>query len=207
MYEPKHNHLRALFLCLVAVALAILFVDRPASTWSHAHLQGIAFFDELTHIVDVVRWAAPAGLLLAGVAVCAGWRPGSKGMTLIATCLSVATAYEAKECLKRAFGRTWPETWVAKNPSWIHDGAFGFHPFHGQEGWFSFPSGHMTVMAAMAAALWSRVPSLRWAWVTLAGLVALGLYGCDYHFVGDMLAGTFLGIASAKGVLALLFRK
>ena len=61
--------------------------------------------------------------------------------------------------------------------------------------------------AAMAAALWSRVPSLRWAWVTLAGLVALGLYGCDYHFVGDMLAGTFLGIASAKGVLALLFRK
>ncbi len=207
MNQPKQNHLRTLVLWLVAVLLAVLFVDRPASTWSHAHLRGIPVFDDLTHIVDGVRWAAPAGLLLAGLAACAGWRPGSRGMTLVATCLAVAVAYEAKECLKRAFGRTWPETWVARNPSWIQDGAYGFHPFHGQEGWYSFPSGHMTVMAAMAAVLWHRVPSLRWAWVTIAGLVAVGLFGADYHFVGDMLAGTFLGIASASATLALLFRQ
>ena len=28
--------------------------------------------------------------------------------------------------MKYAFGRLWPETWVDNNPSWIHDGAYGF---------------------------------------------------------------------------------
>jgi len=188
-------------------ALAIVFVDRPASSWSHAHLRGIAFFDALTHIIDPLRWGAILGLIVAGLAAaCGGWRPGEKGMTLIAACLAIIVSYEIKEGLKYACGRTWPETWVANNPSWIGNGSFGFHPFHGREGWFSFPSGHMTQITALVTVLWHRIRPLRWVWATLALLVAIGLFGSDYHFVGDMVAGTFLGAACAKGVLALLFR-
>jgi membrane-associated phospholipid phosphatase len=210
MEQPQNasRHLRILAICLIAVALVILFVDRAASSWTHAHLHRFTnTFRPLTYIVEPVRPAAIIGLVLAGLAFCCGWRPGSKGMTLIALCLSVVTAYEIKEWLKLACGRTWPETWTNNNPSWIGTGDFGFSPFHGHEGWFSFPSGHMTQMAAIAAVLWQRVRPLRWVGVALALLVAAGLYVCDYHFVGDMLAGTFLGAACASGVLALLFER
>ena len=59
-------------------------------------------------------------------------------------------------------------------------------------------------MSALAAVLWWRVARLKWLWACLPLLVAVGLYGCDYHFLGDMVAGAFLGTASAAGVLALL---
>jgi membrane-associated phospholipid phosphatase len=136
------------------------------------------------------------------VAVGLGWRPGEGGKTALACCGSVAIAFALKEQLKYAFGRTWPETWTNHNPSWIGDHAFGFHPFHGAEGWASFPSGHTTLISALAAALWQRVPSLRWLAVTLVVLVVLGLAGSDFHWVGDMVAGAFLGTGSAVGVVA-----
>jgi membrane-associated phospholipid phosphatase len=95
---------------------------------------------------------------------------------------------------------------VANNPSWIKDGSFGFHPFHGKEGRASFPSGHTTLIATFATVWWHRVRPLRWLGVGLTILVAVGLVGADYHFVGDIMAGAFLGIACASGVLAILFR-
>jgi membrane-associated phospholipid phosphatase len=61
-------------------------------------------------------------------------------------------------------------------------------------------------MAAFMAVLWLRVPRLRWLWTTLVSLVALGLFGADYHFVGDIIAGAYLGVACAVGVHAWMFR-
>jgi membrane-associated phospholipid phosphatase len=209
MDKPQNSaqrHLTLLAAGLVLVAFSVAFVDRGASSWSHAHLRGIVFFQSLTHIVDPIQPAAVIGLIAAGVAFCAGWRPGEKGMTLIAACLAVLVSFEIKDGLKFAFGRTWPETWVDHNPSWIGSGAYGFHPFHGREGWASFPSGHMTQVTTLAAVLWRRVRPLRWAWAGIALLVAIGLFGADYHFIGDMIAGTFLGAACGSGVVAILFR-
>ena len=209
MDRPQNSpprHIGALATGFVLVTLSVVFVDRGASSWSHAHLRGIVFFQWLTHIVDPLRPLAVMGLIAAGAAFCAGWRPGEKGMTLIAACVALLVSFEIKDGLKFAFGRTWPETWVANNPSWIVSGAYGFHPFHGQEGWASFPSGHMTQISTLAAVLWHRVRPLRWVGAALAFLVAVGLFGADYHFIGDMMAGTFLGVACGSGVAALLFR-
>ena len=133
-----------------------------------------------------------------------GWRPKEAGTTLIAAFLAVVLAFAMKETLKYAFGRTWPETWTQQNPSWIGDGAYGFHPFHGGEGWKSFPSGHMTLIAAVSTVVWRRVRRLRWLAATLVVLVAIGLFGADFHFVGDIAGGTFLGAACGDGALALL---
>ena len=203
--EPNTGRLtwRALLYAIVLTGLVIAFVDRPASSWAHAHLQRHTF-DWLTHLVDPLLAAAVVGLIIAGLAAAFGWRPGDKARTALACCLAVIVSVALKEHLKIAFGRTWPETWVENNPSWINTGAFGFHPFHGGRGWTSFPSGHLTQMSALAAVLWWRVARLKWLWACLPLLVAVGLYGCDYHFLGDMVAGAFLGTASAAGVLALL---
>jgi hypothetical protein len=38
-------------------------------------------------------------------------------------------------------------------------------------------------------------------------VVVVGLYGANYHFIGDMIAGAYLGTACAAGVHAWMFRR
>lgn len=195
----------AVLSCPALVLLSVAAVDRPAATLSHAAFAGrTAVFVALTHIVDPVLPLAALGLAGAGLAALLGWRPGAAGRRVIAACVAVLVAAMIKDQLKYAFGRLWPETWVDGNPSWIRDGAYGFFPFHGRTGWSSFPSGHMTAATAPVAALWRELPRWRPILALPVAMVAVGLYGADYHFVGDMVAGAYLGAACGVGVAALL---
>ena len=190
---------------ILTTGFCVAFVDRAASSWAHTNLKGCPLFAPLTHLVDPLRPGAALCLIFAGMAALwTRWRPGERGHTMLTACLAIIVSVALKDQLKFVFGRTWPETWVAQNPSWIADGVFGFHLFHGGEGWASFPSGHMTQIAACAAVLWRRIRPWRWLWTSLVALVAIGLFGANYHFVGDMVAGTFLGVATACGALALM---
>jgi len=129
-------------------------------------------------------------------------RPWKK--TLIACCLATVVALVLKDQLKYVFGRTFPESGETGSPSWIGTGAYGFHPFHGGAAWASFPSGHTAAVTAAAGVLWQRVRALRWVWGSAVVLVALALFGTDYHFVGDIVAGAYLGVGCAATVLTLL---
>ncbi len=191
--------------CLALTGLAVAFVDLPAATFAHSHLRGIAVFPWLTHLVDPLVPAAVILLVVAAAAVVSGWQPPAWVRALVACSLSLVIAVVIKDQLKFACGRLWPETWTHGNPSWIDNGAHGFFPFHGGEGWESFPSGHMTRIAAVMAVLWLRLPRWRWLWGTAVGLVAVGLYGADFHFVGDMIAGAGLGTGCAAGVMAWMY--
>jgi membrane-associated phospholipid phosphatase len=204
--NPRRRFFGALLSCAILVGLSIALVDRPASTWAHATLHEMDVFPWLTHLVDPTLPVAAVVLALAGVGALSGWRLPSWFKTLIACCLATVIAVVIKDQLKHVCGRLWPETWTNHNPSWIGNGAYGFFPFHGGEGWESFPSGHMTRITAFMAVLWLRVPRLRWLWLTLALLVGLGLFGADYHFIGDIIAGAYLGTACAVGVHTWMFR-
>ena len=92
-----------------------------------------------------------------------------------------------------AFGRTWPETWVCNNLSYFGNGTYGFFPFHGGQGYASFPSGHTTAMTAFAGSLWFLWPKLRWLGIVLTLAVVIGLLGADYHWLSDIVAGAILG--------------
>jgi membrane-associated phospholipid phosphatase len=190
--------------CAVLVLLTIGFVDRPLSTWSHAEFHGQQVFIWLTWIVDPIPPLAVAGLIGAGIAAIAGWRPGRPSRVLLAACLATITALVVKDQLKLLFGRTWPETWTNNNPSWIKDGVFGFTPLHGGAGWFSFPSGHTTLITAPMIVLWICLPRLRALWAALIALVVIGLLGADYHWLSDTIAGFFVGLAAAVGIVGLL---
>lgn len=202
---PASRALLAVLSCPVLVLLCVAFVDRAVAGFSHAAFAGrTGAFDALTHIVDPLPPLAGLGVAAAGLAALLGWRPGPLGRTLLACCLATLLAIALKDQLKYAFGRLWPETWVEHNPSWIQDGAYGFFPFHGGRGWASFPSGHTTPVTAPASVLWARWPRWRALVAVPVALVLAGLFGADYHFVGDMVAGLYLGSACGLGALAVV---
>lgn len=180
----------------VVIGLAILVLDRPLATWVHEHPWGHALWTGLTHIPDPLVALATLGLAGAGGAAVFGWRPGPRARILLACGLAVAIALMTKDQLKYVFGRTWPETWIDGNPSWIRDGVFLFQPFHGGRGWASFPSGHCALIAAPAAVLWQAAPAGRWLWAMLVVAVAVGLIGLNHHWLSDTLAGIGVGILS-----------
>ncbi|PKU22436.1 phosphatase PAP2 family protein [Telmatospirillum siberiense] len=192
------------FACAVLVGFSIAFLDRGIATWTHGHFHGVRFFVWLTWLVEPVPYLAAGTLAGLAVAMLCGWRPDARGRQILACCLATLVALAFKEQLKYCFGRTWPETWVDGNPSWIGQGVFSFLPFHGGRGWASFPSGHTTAAAAPMSVLWMAFPRLRWIWAGFVLLVAAGLLGADYHWLSDIIAGAFLGTACGAGMSALM---
>ena len=57
-----------------------------------------------------------------------------------------------------------------------------------------FPSGHMMLSGAFAGALMRFYPRIRGRLFVLLGVGALILVWGDWHFVSDVIAGTFLGL-------------
>ncbi|MTJ84257.1 MAG: phosphatase PAP2 family protein [Telmatospirillum sp.] len=189
---------------VLLILLLVLFADRPFADWSYGTLHRPQLFVWMTHIVDPVPVIAVLGLGIQAVALLCGWRPGPLGRAAIAVCLAVLVGMAVKEVLKNAVGRTWPETWTNGNPSWIRDRVFSVDPFHGGNGWASFPSGHTTVITAPMAVLWFAIPRWRILWTVPVLLVAIGLLGCDYHWPSDIVGGWLVGVAAAVGALAIL---
>lgn len=206
--------------CAFFVSVAVAFVDRPVSIWVHQHLGDTRFaFLSMSydgHLLPIGPFSLIAGpsavlvplALIAPVclalAATAGWRPNSNARTALVLCLSILFAVGLNSQIKWAFGRTWPESWLGDNPSWIRDGIFGFFPFHGGQGWSSFPSGHGTATAVLATLLWLVWPELRTLWGAIVAMVAVGLIGANYHFVSDVIAGIYLGAAVGFGSAGLM---
>jgi membrane-associated phospholipid phosphatase len=177
------------------VTLTYFFADRQLASLLRPHLAGIKLFPWLTHIVDPLL---PLASILVAVLTARGLLRG--GFTaaeakLLRVCCAVLIAFVLKEELKWAFGRTWPETWIKPipNPSYFGDGTYGFFPFHGEQAYASFPSGHTTAITSFAGALWFLWPKLRLLCVVLVLAVVIGLLGADYHWLSDVMAGAVLG--------------
>ena len=200
--------LTALLLVTLAVVIAYQWLDRPIALFVHHQLphHGRNLFEPLTHIPDPLIPAAVIAFVVLGLWALAG-RPLTRlPATVVGCSLSVTMVQAFKNLLKFAFGRTWPETWIDNNPSFIRDDAYGFHWFHGGGGYESFPSGHMAVTCAVLSVLWICYPRLKPLYL-LAGLaVAVGLVGANFHFLSDVIAGSFVGISVGWMAVALFDR-
>jgi len=187
----------------LVVLLSILFVDDGLATWSHDVLHRPAWAITLTLIgsVQVTEGGAALIFVAAGAWWAAGRRFGAGWRTALAAAFATILALMLADVAKNLFGRTWPETWVHNNPSWISNHVSGFHPFAGGQAYGSFPSGHTARITAPFAVLWHRVPRLRVVWAVPTVLVTVGMIGADYHFLGDCLGGAYLAVACAAVVL------
>jgi membrane-associated phospholipid phosphatase len=107
--------------------------------------------------------------------------------------VSLLVADQFRQTLSLAFGRYWPTTWIDNNPSLIGDGAYGFHAFAHGLAFTSFSSGHMARTLGVASVVWIAYPRWRWLCVVSSLAIAIALLGMNYHFVGDVIAGSFDG--------------
>ena len=196
---------------VLAILASIAWLDRPAAHFAHNVIGRHPILLQLTRPPEYLGRFSLLFLVMLGL--WALWRPlGAAARGLLLASLSLTIAEALHTWLKLGFGRTWPETWIAGNPSFIRDGVFRFFPFHGGPGFASFPSGHMTAIASFVGVFWLLAPSwrglaLRPVWGACILAVAIGLYGMDYHFVSDMLAGTLLGFTVAAVVVSLAGRR
>jgi membrane-associated phospholipid phosphatase len=180
----------------IAVMASYLWLDRPIAQIAHDELQRFHLFEKLTLIPEALTpLAVVAGLVLGLRGLTR--RPLSRFQTvLLLSGASLAVAVIVKDQLKFAFGRPWPETWLRNNPSFIRDGAYGFHPFHGGGGYASFPSGHAAMICTVMTVLWICYPRWRPVYGLCMAAVAVGLVGANFHFLSDVIAGSFLGISA-----------
>ena len=187
--------LLALGLTTLAVWICYRWLDRPLAWFVHDHaLPRVPGLLALTHLPDAIVVASAVVLMLAPLRLRLGRPLGEVERLLLGAGASVALAVFVKDFLKFVFGRAWPETWINHNPSLIHDHVYGFFWFRSSAGFHSFPSGHTTVTFAAMSVLWRWLPA-RWRWLAAAPcvLVVVGLLGMDYHFLGDVVAGAFVG--------------
>ncbi len=183
----------ALAACVFAVVVCYYFVDRPVAFFVHRHQ--IARFDEfrwLTEPPPLVQGWSP--LVLVALAIRRAFGPWERWQaSLFLACVSLIVADQFRQSLGDLCGRYWPETWHHNNPSLIGTGAYGFHPFEVGDDVGSFPSGHAARIAGLISVFWLTLPRGRWLYAIVAVPMLVALVAMNYHFVGDVIAGSVLG--------------
>jgi len=78
----------------------------------------------------------------------------------------------------------------------VRDGVYGFHFFQFGKSFESFPSGHAAVAAAVLTIAGIMYPSLRVVCAIGVLLADAGLVVLNLHFLGDVVAGSFVGFSA-----------
>lgn len=197
--------------CSVAMAIASLlvvlcyfFVDRPVAFYVHDHqLAQYRVFKWLTYPPPWMQTWSPLGLTL--LILRRAWGPFTRcEKALFVSLISLLVADQFRYLLGELCGRYWPETWHDNNPSLIGNGTYGFHPFQFGDDIGSFPSGHSARILGFAWVWWLAIPRLRALLVLVCVPMLASLVLMNYHFVGDVVAGSVLGavVANVAWVLA-----
>jgi membrane-associated phospholipid phosphatase len=200
---PLRNWCIGLGLTILSVVIAYFWLDRPIAYFVHDHILQKNAFISMQRIPEAFPLLSVLVLAWCGLWTLAA-RTFSRFQAAMLSCsLSFIAAEAVNSQLKIGFGRTWPETWIDRNPSLIQNGAYGFNPFHGGPGFMSFPSGHTAAICSVMSVLWFCYPRLRALWAAGVAAVVVGLLGADFHFLSDILAGAFVGATAGWIVYSL----
>jgi membrane-associated phospholipid phosphatase len=174
----------------IAVAVCIAYVDRPVAEFFNGHLRHTTAWVWLDRALAPLDLAVVMALLFlfgCGAWVLSGRLLRSWTRTPLLCCWAVMWATAADIIFKHIFGRAWPD------PEYIQSHLYGFRLLHGGPHWQSFPSGTAMISAAIVSVLWIVMPHWRAIGALTVALLCVAVVITNYHWVGDVIAGTFLG--------------
>jgi membrane-associated phospholipid phosphatase len=183
-----------------AVIVSVLWLDRPIALLAYGWF---GLYRTVQHLGETTDFFGH--LVVLGFAVLlARWMLARRfGMIDVVANLCIVTLAVAgplRSWLKFIFGRTWP---AYGQPSFIFEGVYGFHPFHGGPDFGSFPSGHAAAVCAVAVILWIYLPMLRALCALSVATISVALLAGDFHFLSDIIAGAFIGASLSALVVHL----
>lgn len=184
--------LLAFVLCSAAVALAFARIDVPVTQcfWRIGHFLHPLNSAFGASVVLSLEAAVALGLVLARVV---RGHLSRLGETLVIACVaSICTYGINSEVLKPLFG--------VPNPNAVMEGARHTFDFLMGSAESSFPSGHMILAGAFAGVFMRLHRVSFWPFCALLALAACLLVIGGWHFVSDVVAGTFIGVSA--GILA-----
>ena len=176
----------------LATYLSVRYLDRPVSLFIHGCLYRNSHWSTLTSSLPDILLLVVLGISLPS----AVWHYYRKKRSLLDAktwllgflAFSLPVAYIVKSILKYLFGRVETRYWLH------HQQVYEFHWLHGGANFNGFPSGHMIVFMTLFAAIARYYAGYRLPCYSLPTLLALLLVTTNYHFVGDVIFGMYLGL-------------
>ena len=194
--SARRNWLAGSLAAAVGIAVAVLWIDRPLAFYFKADDDRLVhWFQWITQFGLGWGWLVLSGLASLGLWGLAhspragAWRERLIAWSLVPAFifLSVLVSGLAADIVKILVGRTRPKLLFA-------DGSFALTGLSFRSDHWSFPSGHVTNVAALAAALtmlWPRHVAAYWLFVAL---IALSRIATTQHFVSDTIGASFLAV-------------
>lgn len=193
--RPRFSYARWslwLLICSLAAALAFSYVDVPVARRMYGFLSSSASLATGlgSAVLLGIEGAIAFGLVI--VRITRGHLSPLREATVLA-CLTSICAYAINDStLKFFFG-------VPNPTAVLHGTQHAFNFLSGSAG-SSFPSGHMVISGAFAGVFMRLYRSSILPFALLLLLGAALLIAGDWHFVSDIIAGTFVG--TTAGLLA-----
>ena len=201
--EPRF--LWAIAILLAAVALSVLFIDRPLA----AALSGVdprihAIAQRVTWFGRSASYLVTFGIAVVALALVGRFAPARRARLLaqawswaaLYLFLAVALSGLANDLIKLLVGRARPMV-----------EARGLHPFSFSYDNQSFPSGHAAVAFALAFAGMALWPRWRWPLLAFAVAVAASRVVLDVHHLGDVTASVLVALLTVRGLTAHFARR
>jgi membrane-associated phospholipid phosphatase len=175
------------------IYVSVVAIDHPLALLIRERTEPTIVATLLVRLPEAI-----AGTAIVGAAAFGMWRTligQLQGMwrSAFLACIGVCVALALKSELKLLFGRVPPDTWF-----WHQSGPLrNFHLFYAG----SFPSGHMTVLGVLIPFVWALAMPLKFSWLLIYGVVGGALLVMEAHFLGDLIAGTLLGVTVGTACL------
>lgn len=202
--RTKKTLLGWLFPTTIAVIVAVRFLDRPISLFIQDTFYHNKIWGHLTgDLPDTLLIMVGVGTVTCYLLYLVRKRSNlldKKTFLLQHVAWTLPGSFLAKTLLKWLFGRVTTRFWLQNPPQ------YGFHWLNGADNFNGFPSGHMAVFAALFAAIWRVYPQYKLPLVLLLFVLGILLMATNYHFLSDVIAGWWLGLA-VEALISLLLRK
>ena len=157
-------------------------LDHPIARYVHERLQFSRNARRMVHIPELLTIVCIGATVLLGAWSAFVGKLSGLWRQVLQASLSLCIALTLTGALKIWFGRIPPERWY-------------FHQWHNFYAYLSgsFPSGHMTALAAVAPFVWARSNWLMAALLLAGAATAYGLVMQQAHFISDLFGGILVG--------------